>query len=77
MVADLLDSYKAASSHISVEVIDPTDAAKLDALQTDLDDRYGKGISEYRTSSANTATHPSNCSRCITGQLDQIGHTRP
>lgn len=48
MVADLLDSYKGASSHISVQVIDPTDAAKLNALETQLDDRYGKGISDYK-----------------------------
>jgi hypothetical protein len=48
MVADLLDSYRAASSHITTEVIDPTNKAKLDALQADLDKRYGKGIEQYK-----------------------------
>ncbi|HXE54788.1 MAG TPA: Gldg family protein [Tepidisphaeraceae bacterium] len=49
MVADLLDNYARASKHVTVEVIDPNDNAKVSALQTDLDNRYGgKDIRQYK-----------------------------
>jgi len=48
-VSDLLDSYRRASSHISTEVIDPsTDKSKVDHLITDLEQRYGKEITNYK-----------------------------
>ena len=48
-VADLLDSYRRASSHISTEVIDPsTDKSKVDHLITDLEQRYGKELVNYK-----------------------------
>lgn len=49
LVADLLDNYQRASKHITTQVIDPTDNAKVAALQTELDDRYGgKDIAQYK-----------------------------
>jgi hypothetical protein len=48
-VSDLLDSYRRASSHISTEVIDPsTDKSKVDHLISDLEQRYGKEITNYK-----------------------------
>ena len=49
-VSDLLDSYRRASSHVSTEVIDPsTDKSKVDHLISDLEQRYGKEITNYKT----------------------------
>jgi hypothetical protein len=73
MVADLLDSYKAANRHISVESIDPTDAAKLDALQADLDARYGRGIKQYQAFLSQYGDASKQLLSLLTGQLDQIG----
>jgi hypothetical protein len=49
MVSDLLDNYKRASSHITVQVIDPvSERGKVDQLTTELEERYGKEIKSYQ-----------------------------
>lgn len=48
MVSDLLDNYRRNSKKISVEIIDPTDKNKVDALLNELYQRYGKDVANYK-----------------------------
>lgn len=72
MVADLLDSYQSASKHITTEVIDPADKAKLDALQADLDNRYGKGIKDYKEFLSQYDDAAKKLMSMVTGQVDRV-----
>ncbi|HEY2588307.1 MAG TPA: hypothetical protein VGI81_21385 [Tepidisphaeraceae bacterium] len=72
MVADLLDSYQSASKHITTEVIDPADKAKLDALQADLDNRYGKGIKDYKDFLSQYDDAAKKLMSAVTGQVDRV-----
>ncbi|HEY8746795.1 MAG TPA: hypothetical protein VIM11_02395 [Tepidisphaeraceae bacterium] len=49
IVSDLLDGYRRASSHISIDAFDPiSDRTKQDQLLTELTERYGKAIKGYQ-----------------------------
>jgi hypothetical protein len=74
MVADLLDNYHRANSHITVEVIDPNDKARLDALQSEMDQRYGgKDIGEYKSFLDQYNTAYTKLLQLITAETQKIG----